>query len=262
MEKKTAILNREKLSSNYINSKQDFGKVLSGHQKLKPPLWKKPLFYGSIGVASLALILTVVNISSSPVRTDEISTKQNKILTANFSSPSNTLKSTEGSLNSELLAVALENESSESETLKEVILPKSIQKIEKTPEIIADEVVASVQKEEVSTEIVPVINRESISFPRLAGVFTGDITIDDFCSKRGIECVDNSYGVTSYTIEYFNGRTTVTSDVKGYKIPSSVCELIHDSSIGNQVFITNIKAENRTTGNRISLNSMNLNPVK
>jgi hypothetical protein len=52
-------LDRKPLESSFINSKQDFDKVIKGYQAMKPPIWKNPWFYGPAGLASLAIILTL-----------------------------------------------------------------------------------------------------------------------------------------------------------------------------------------------------------
>lgn len=52
-------LDRKPLDSSFIQSRQDFDKVLKGYQALKPPLWKNPWFYGPVGLASLAVALTL-----------------------------------------------------------------------------------------------------------------------------------------------------------------------------------------------------------
>ncbi len=52
-------LDRKPLDSSFIQSRQDFDKVIKGYQAMKPPLWKNPWFYGPVGLASLALVLTI-----------------------------------------------------------------------------------------------------------------------------------------------------------------------------------------------------------
>lgn len=52
-------LDRDPLDTSYINSKQDFDKVIKGYRAMKPPIWKNPWFYGPVGLASLAVILTL-----------------------------------------------------------------------------------------------------------------------------------------------------------------------------------------------------------
>ena len=52
-------LDRERLDSSYINSRQDFEKVIKGYRATKPPIWNNPWFYGPAGLAGLAIILTL-----------------------------------------------------------------------------------------------------------------------------------------------------------------------------------------------------------
>lgn len=52
-------LDREHLDSSYINSRQDFDKVVKGYRAMKSPFWKNPWFYGPAGLACLAIILTL-----------------------------------------------------------------------------------------------------------------------------------------------------------------------------------------------------------
>jgi len=52
-------VDRPKIKTEDIVSKQDFGKVLNGYNKMKTPIFKNPWFYGVIGVATVAVLLTV-----------------------------------------------------------------------------------------------------------------------------------------------------------------------------------------------------------
>ena len=61
MEKVKILIDREPLSKDYIESKQNFGQVLSQVKQLKPPVWKSPWFYGPVGLAVVALSVTAVN---------------------------------------------------------------------------------------------------------------------------------------------------------------------------------------------------------
>ena len=58
MEIKKVNLDRKPITSEYIQSKQDFQHVVNAFSKTKIPVWKQPLFYGAIGVASLATVVT------------------------------------------------------------------------------------------------------------------------------------------------------------------------------------------------------------
>jgi hypothetical protein len=59
MKKLKLNLDRPYLNSENIESKQNFDKVLSGSRKIKKPIWKKPWFYGPIGVASILFFITI-----------------------------------------------------------------------------------------------------------------------------------------------------------------------------------------------------------
>lgn len=50
-------LNRKTLPPEYIESKQDFQKVVDGYKAINTPLWKKPWFYGPTTLA--AIVLTI-----------------------------------------------------------------------------------------------------------------------------------------------------------------------------------------------------------
>ena len=58
-------IDRPIVSSEEINSKQNFTKVVEGFRKIKPPLWKNPWFYGPVGLASLALVLTLTTVNNN-----------------------------------------------------------------------------------------------------------------------------------------------------------------------------------------------------
>ena len=59
MKRNKIEMDRPVVSSEEIKNKQDFNKVIQGAKKAKPPILKNPWFYGSIGLASLALIITL-----------------------------------------------------------------------------------------------------------------------------------------------------------------------------------------------------------
>lgn len=59
MKRNKINIDRPVVSSEEINKKQDFTKVVEGAKKVKPPLFKNPWFYGPIGLATLALIITL-----------------------------------------------------------------------------------------------------------------------------------------------------------------------------------------------------------
>lgn len=52
-------LDRKQLTSEHINSRQDFDKVLKGSQAANAPFWKSPWFYGPTGLATIAVIVAI-----------------------------------------------------------------------------------------------------------------------------------------------------------------------------------------------------------
>lgn len=65
MKKVKINLDRKPLNSGYIESKQNFNQVLAGFKQIKPPIWKNPWFYGPIGVASLAILISLSLLNSN-----------------------------------------------------------------------------------------------------------------------------------------------------------------------------------------------------
>ncbi len=84
MKKLKINVDRPQIKSEDISSRQNFDKVLDGYQKLKPPIFKNPWFYGAIGVASLAILLTVGAINS------KTATDENKITSSEQQLPEDT----------------------------------------------------------------------------------------------------------------------------------------------------------------------------
>ena len=74
MKKVKINLDRKPLNSGYIESKQNFDQVLAGFKQIKPPIWKNPWFYGPVGVASLALLVSLSVLNSNNEKNDNNST--------------------------------------------------------------------------------------------------------------------------------------------------------------------------------------------
>ena len=73
-------VDRPQIKSEDIASKQNFNKVLNGYQKLKPPIFKNPWFYGAIGVASIAILFTIGSINLNPDKHENNITLNNQEL--------------------------------------------------------------------------------------------------------------------------------------------------------------------------------------
>ena len=68
-------LDRTPLDSKYVQSKQNFDNVLANYKAIKPPIWKNPWFYGPVGLASIAIAITLSLNTSNTITDDKNVTK-------------------------------------------------------------------------------------------------------------------------------------------------------------------------------------------
>lgn len=251
MEKIKTILDRKPLSSDYISSKQDFGKVLKGVQHLKPPVWKSAWFYGTVGVAAIAVVVTAVSLSGGDSKNtrDELATTQVQ------ETISTKKQTTKPKTNTALLAqndqLPQENTVQNPSTPEPVhteISETQIERTENTPVVV---------EEETTEEARTVKN----TMPHIAGVFNGAIPFDDFCDPNGIQ-VNNDIEILSYTIQYYSCTRDVTANIRGSKIPETVCQEIGDCGQRIMVYMTNIKGRDVHTGEIHIYPHLNLLPTK
>jgi len=241
MEKIKTIVDRERLSSNYIGSNQNFGHVLSQVKNLKPPIWKTFWFYGPIGLSAFAITVSITSInatgnyeqdrsslitSKEKIET-EVSTKEDNVYSP--IAPENTL------------SPSLNSSDSVSETFKNEITVKTV----------INEQIDS----EIPVESETVITLKKSVFPNIEGVYTGNIKTEVLCSENGIRCNDG-IRVISFTIQYSAGLQDRLTKVKGNTIPNDVCDSIRDQSGDNMIFITEIRGL-RDNGELVNLTSMN-----
>lgn len=253
MDKIKTVLDREPISSEAINSRQDFGKVLAGYKALKPSIWKSSWFYGTAGLATIAIVAAAVLYNpeaKQPVKDSVPLAKNEKVNVVD-----NIVMSTTSISNTHVAATI--------ETETEVTQPKHQPKHEnQAPAPI--EVWPEFEEEKPPMEIVPEVKKPSGSInmmPNIAGYFNGEIPYQYLCGQEGI-VVNDQLAVTSFTIQYYNGRESIEKTIKGNVIPLDLCENITKTSMNSMVFITQIKAEHRVSGRVTNLSSMNLTPTK
>ncbi len=251
MKKVKILIDREPLSKDYVKSKQNFGQVLSQVKKLKPPIWKSPWFYGPVGLAAVTLSLKVVS-SIPPDNTTEPS-KLEAVLPLE-----------QRKIESETLAFISPNDVQETSFREmipinngpEDIVPKpyddSSNKLEETgdAEIYLPEKI-------IINEYEAIPAKPLTKFPSISRIYTGEIAILELCSNK-IECLDSK--ITSFSLQYYNGKEDVVVNVDGNSISNDVCKIISQYNLNEMVFITKIKAIN-SEGLSTSLPSMNLTPV-
>ena len=251
MKKVKILIDREPLSKGYVKSKQNFGQVLSQVKHLKPPIWKSPWFYGPVGLAVVALSVTTVNSlppdeSITPLKLEAVlPIKQRKIEaeTLAFISP----KDVQETSFREMIPKVNESEK---------IIPKTEDETADLNEEISRTVVVLSNNNAETPEEKPPIKRLT-KFPSINRVYTGEITILELCSN-GIECLDSE--ITSFSLQYYDGREDVVKSLQGNSIDSDICESISKHNLNEMIFITKIRAVN-LEGQKISHPSMNLIPV-
>ena len=245
MEIKRVNLDRKPISSEYIQSKQDFQHVVNAFSKTKIPVWKQPLFYGAIGVASLAAVVTSTvihfnNNESDGKKTTLSSTKEN-------------IKS---DIPSSIQFAAAQTISAQKEANQE-------KRLEKVQTVSTDK---NAETTDLKTFIRPIskaslssnesIEDESFStlLPNISGVYQGDISYDKLCSSNGIE-VKNGVEVRSFKIQYATGNSDKEVVIKDKKLTEVVCKDLEKSGFNQMVFITEIEAFDGFQ--KITLPSMN-----
>jgi len=242
------LVDREPLSKDYIQSKENFGHVLSQVKNLKPPVWKTPWFYGPVGLAVIA-----VTVSTVQFNTNEHLEKQTKLVKE---LPENVRK-----LEVQQLAIISPKEF-EKKSVREAIpskkkeAQKSEVKIKEDIKVITDVEVFEVSNTQL-VDLPKVENSSKKSFPNIGGVYTGEIALNTLCSAEGISCGDLT--IKSYTLQYFNGSKEVTRSVVGNTIPDDVCEVITEHNWGSMIFLTKIMGTNQG-GDVFRLPSMSFVP--
>ncbi|MCH2230382.1 MAG: hypothetical protein MK105_08555 [Crocinitomicaceae bacterium] len=250
MKKFKTIVDREYLSSDYIESRQNFGQVLNEVNQLKPPVWKSAWFYGPVGISVLAVVVSIAGVDP----TVSISMKNSQE-------------------NPEYKALIAHVKKEDQKNNIKTILSEEITTLKEAADDLSE--VQEPQKNTKSEfkilpqeEIIDIVNEENIevedeekyvytgNFPNIEGVFNGDITLKQLLDGGGITS-NPTLTITSFTINYFDGNDIASSSVNGNKIPLVIGEKIKSYNIGEMIYITDIKAEDEEL-NHMSLSSLNL----
>jgi hypothetical protein len=267
MEKTKTVLDREPLNSEYINSRQDFSKVVSGYKALKPPFWKSAWFYGTAGLATIAIVTSVVLYNPD---TDNMSSIQQKaVATPVIKEP--TKKKVEPKRNyiaqvsntDNQLVQTNDRPGSDTEPDQVATVESDVNEVIDEPQPndqIANNSNSSGQNRR-EADNGPGSSGTPNMLPNIAGVYFGEIPYFKLCGNSGME-VNNDLAIISFKVQYYIGRESIEREIKGNRIPSDLCEDISRNSMGNTVFFTDIRAEHRVSGRTTHLNSMHLIPVK
>lgn len=245
MEKINTILDRKPINSEYINSKQDFNKVMNGFQKLKPPVYKQAWFYGAVGLAAVVMVFTGVSVTS---------TDDNKKTIASADVKKEVPLEQEPSEKNVALVLDLEGKTEEALEVEPVITEPAIVKpvsvVEKPPTV----------ERRVSKELPVVAEIPKITQPHISGVFSGAIAFTDFCDPVGIQ-VNKDVAIVEYTIHYMSCTQDVTFKMRGSKIPQGVCNELRNCGEQIEIDFRNVKGYNKKTGKAVAFGNFSLVPI-
>jgi hypothetical protein len=246
MEIKKVNLDREPISSAYIQQKQDFTSVVKMHKRYSDILWKKTFFYGGIGIASIATasIFLLSDFESNTTESKNIQSSTNTTATS-AELPENTLTT------EHLLATNQETKSPE-----EDVNPYSkIRKDEPSASTIISLDREFDENDNLEkTVISEVALSRNVLMPSISGKYNGSITNLELCDPNGIRA-GKDVTIKKFKLQFASGNKDNEIEVTGNKIPDSVCEEISAAGFSQMIFITNIKADSEK--GIIALPSMN-----
>jgi hypothetical protein len=256
MKKTQTIVDREHLSSGYIESKQNFSTVLSQVKQLPTTPWKNPWFYGPIGIAVFTVTISIVSLnpsSASISASEPIEQKESlPILSTKIDAPSVAIQPTEVKKDNSFEPInqfSIEN--------KPVVQPNLAVSIQENLQE-KQEVEAAIEVKKQAAELgkVAADNR----YPHVNGYFTGEIPLNHLFSEKGIQ-LNPTIQVTSFDFNFFNGKSNVVKAIKGNSIPEELQFFIESHNVGKMIFITNIKAIDEYK-REFTLPSINYKPIK
>lgn len=266
MKKTQTIVDREQLSSDYIESKQDFNHVLSQVKLLPTANWKSPWFYGPIGIAVLSVTVSIVsfNPSNAIASISEESKEEFKLktTTSQIEKQNNQIKKEVAEVTTKTILVEVKEIDNQIK-VTEKSNNKTSDKEESVLAKVSEENSNTDQLENTISNTTTIVKDNKIpsnnKFPYIDGYFTGKIPVESLFDKKGI-LLNESVQVVSFDLNFFTGRSNVVNQIKGNKIPEEMRSMITNFNIGKTIFLTNIKAYDRE-GRMYTLPSMNLIPI-
>ena len=253
MKRTQTIVDRERLGSDYIESKQDFSNVLSQVKQLPTSTWNSPWFYGPIGIAVFAVTVSIVSLNPTNAKVADVEQRDKEVVKP-LTAKENTIKEVDESI--EVVPEEAKVNSSV-EKVKKIIAATT--EIEEKKEFIEEKKFSIVELEEVKPKVyrkIPLNNK----YPHIEGVFTGEISLDDLFAETGIQ-LNPRVKVTSFEFNYFNGKSNVVDKIEGNTIPKHLHGTIEAYNVGQMIFITNIKAVDEMS-RVFTLPSLNYKPLK
>ncbi len=257
MEIKKVNLDRQNLSSSYIEKKQDFNHVLKSAKMTKMPTWKSPWFYGAVGLSSVAIVAMVLTENNfKKQENDKKATLENSETTSTqepniHEVQKNENQDYEPNLTTTDIATVKPVRLALAEEVSEKHLDTNPSYISSEINIETTQVPAQSVVEEKKNYKSPMIGQ-----PTIGGIASGKINIENFRNTNLIES-NSSFEITSYEVQYYNGNQDVTAVIRSNKIPEDIKEQIIKNNLEEMIFITGIKGVDES-GKIRKLPSINL----
>lgn len=254
-------VDREPISSSSIADRQDFNQVLSEYRKSGTPSFKTKWVLGSvIGTAVLTGVFVSTSLDWDSNSSDQKSTKRD--LLSEVKMPS---KAAEVILKEQFeTRPALTNSISEEHPPTQQ--KQKNERIEPTDRAKAasdgDKLVQSkLEEPKVQNQLQDNPEpKKSSPMPHIGKYYTGEVPVSVLCDNEQIQSGSN-LAVVAYQISFFDGSKEVSQTVKGAAIPATVCDKLGRYNLGENVRITSIVGEDRSTGQQYQLPSMNITPI-
>lgn len=229
MEIKNFNLDRNKPDAEYIRSKQDFQQLMADFKTRRNPVWKQPLFYGVVGLATFAIFFAVKGVNQKELKnsSNQVSGFQNQ------ASPSSNVVIAGSGISEEVL----KDEKKDPENIDTKRSHSDAKKTAINEALVEVEPVEPESKGE-KNQIAEIKNHKSI-MPHIAGNYYGEISVSSFCGNEGIQTNEGT-PISSFKIQYASGNSEKTIKVQGNKIPNEVCEYFKSGVESQMVFITDI----------------------
>ncbi len=249
---------RRRLSSEYIQAKQNFDSVLKGVRSSQPGIWKSPWFYGVVGMTSMAAIVGYYFYQTQNQINETIITQNNSAkeeVKQNLATLAVNVSNTQvGYASGEIAHFELKMEAKEKRQEKRVPETEAAPR-EEVPVLIPVQQVADVP---VETEKKVDVKKKAVrnSLPSISGVYNGDISWENF--KNGEVFVGEGLDVRQFSIQYTTRLGDKTISVKGSRIPDEIVSELENLGLNQTIFITNVIAGDET-GELMRFVSMDLN---
>lgn len=242
-------LDREKLTKDYIESKQNFESVLTTLKSTKSTIFKNGWFYGTVGFAGFATIMGFNVLLFNDEADDKNATLNSE--QTNALDLDKTIELAQSSisfgdkmeLQNEFFEKTAETTKTESiQATKPVIQTELVNQKKAELPVVNEKTTLPVEKEVAKNPATFIKNNGKNNTPSIAGVFHGDIAWEKF--TQGEITLSEGFVVKQFSLYYASRAGDKTVTVDGAKVPQNILKEIESIGLNQTIFITNIIAEN------------------